>query len=517
MTETTLPPKFTLPKLSTKLVNTIIGVAIMLLGPLFTAPEFSFPAAERLINMGFPVVDGNALVSFSDAGWTAAIIFIGLVYLWITVDTFWPSLFGMIVITLNPYYPMPAVLAQYLGNPMTFNILFLTIFLAAIIKSQIINYVANYLLTRNFLKGRPWILLGTLMVASYFGALIDAVAIVFLLWPVCYFILEEIGCKPGDKLSTFMVGNIIAGMIFGISTDIIKGPVLFMTSGFTAFVTQNPHLNLPQINIASWLLMAFIISMCIILVILFAMRFIFRVDVEGLRNFDTEKLKRNPLPPMNWKQKTLIYLFSGYIVYMLLPNFLPASFALTGFLRQNAMFGTFILFTAIMTIRYKGEPLAKMTDIAPVVPWNLFFLLAITFYIGGLLTNPSTNIPIILELSIANALQGLDYLSFLLLTILFAMIVTNLLNSVVSAIILAPVIATVSLSYGFVTMPIVALFVYAISSALLTPAAGVPAALMYGNKDWLPGNAAPFYAVFFTTIISIVILVVAIPLARILF
>ncbi len=54
-------------------------------------------------------------------------------------------------------------------------------------------------------------------------------------------------------------------------------------------------------------------------------------------------------------------------------------------------------------------------------------------------------------------------------------------------------------------------------SAILTPAAGVPGAMLHGNKEWLPGNASMTYAIFFSICISIVTLVVGIPLALMLF
>lgn len=500
------------------IANIIIGVSIMLLGPFFSSPEFSFPATEKLINLGFPVVDGNVLISFSETGWVAAIIFLGLLWLWVTVDIFWPSLLGMTLIALNPLYSLPGVISGFLGTPTIFLILFLLFFIAALIKSKVIDYVANFLLTRDFLHGKPWMLLAVLMFTTYLCSMISTLSTVLLLWPVVYLILEEIGCKPGDKLSTFMIGNIVGVVVFAVTTDIIKGPLMFMVSGFRSFALQNPQLCLPEIDVIAWLFMTITMSMSGIFLILFSMRFIFKVDVEPLRNFDTKKLKQNPLPPMNWQQKTIVIAFIIYVVWMLLPHVLPAELEITKYLKGKSVLGAFIVFTVFNMIKYKGEPLVKISELAATVPWGLFFLLATTFYFGNQLTNVKTNIPIFLETLVSSSLVGFSYFPFLIFTIFFALICTNIINSVVSAVILAPVIATVAISYGFNAMPIVVLFIYVTGSALLTPASGVLGAVLYGNTTWFPGGkGAVFYSTFFTIIVLIIVFVIGLPLANILF
>ncbi len=73
-----------------------------------------------------------------------------------------------------------------------------------------------------------------------------------------------------------------------------------MLSGFSAFLANNPQSGLGLFNPMSWIIMTFILSIIAILAIVFCMRFIFRVDVSPLKNFDTQKLKDTPLPPMNY-------------------------------------------------------------------------------------------------------------------------------------------------------------------------------------------------------------------------
>ncbi len=501
-----------------KLIHTLIGLAIMLLGPLMASPEFYFPANPRLEAMGIPIIDGNAIIAMSAAGWTAATVFIGMLWLWVFVETFWSSLIGVLLIAFSPHFPLPQFMAQYMGNPTTFLIFFILFFSAALTKSNVVVYISNYLLTRKYLQGRPYMLMLAILIAAYAGAWFDGgLGTVFLIWPVTYLILTEAGYKPGDKVSTFMVGNVIAGLVFALLTNIIKGPVLFMSSGYTNYVSNNPNLGLEHINVASWTLFTAILCVITTILLFLGARFILKLDVEAIKNFDTEKLKNKPLPPMNWKQKTLLYLFAIYIAWMVIPSLLPQTIPFIAYCKSKAFAGSMALFAVMIIIKRKNEPLIKLPEVAAAVPWGLYFLLAAALYFGGILTNPKTNIPILLEMLISNALQGLDFIPFLLLTMLLAIVATNLMNSIVTGIIGSPIIASVALNYGFPALPIVVLFLFILMSAMLTPAAGVPGAMLHGNKEWLPGKAAMSYAVFFTIVISIVTVAVGIPLALAIF
>ncbi len=499
-----------------KVINTIIGLAILIFAPFTKAPEFIYTATPKLEAMGFAIVDGMATVSMSQAGWAALTIFIGLLYLWILVDTFWPSLLGIVVIALNPNYTIPQIMAQYLGNPITVVTFFLFFFSAALVKSNVVNYVSNYILSSDKLKGRPWLLILTLIIAIYITSWLDVMSAVLVTCPIVYLILSECGYKPGDMLSTFMVGNILGGCTLAAVGDVIKGPFFYVNSAYSVFVANNPQLGIEQINLASWILFTVILSIVIIALILFSMRFIFKVDVSKLENLDTNKFKENKLPPMTWKHKTLLVLFLIYVAFMILPSILPAS-PFVKLWASKTNIGSMAIFCALVAIRRGNDPLINVPQVASAVPWGIFYVLAAAFFFGGIITQPGANIPIILEMEISSALQGVNEVTFLALVVLLGFVLTNLMNSIVCGIILSPVIITIALSYGFDAVPILIAFLYVLLSALLTPAAGFPGAMLYGNKEWLPGSSAVFYAVFFSIVSMLALIVVGIPLAKILF
>ncbi len=499
------------------IINTLIGLAIMIIGPFLKIPSFSFPTTPRLEGLGFEAIDGFVSLSLTPMGWAAGLIFLGVLYLWIFVDTFWPSVLAIALLGLNPNFTMPQVMAAFFGNPLTYFTFFLLFFVTALVKTEVVKYISNYFLTRNFLKGKPWTLMLTLLLVSFMAFWLDQFSTLFMMWAVTYLILNEAGFKPGDKVATFMVGNIVAMLILQTLCNIIYGPVMFMSSGYTGFVMRNPELGLSPINPPTWILLTLTISVCTVALMFFMARFVLKLDVEPIKNFDTEKFKENPLPPLNWKQKTTLLIFACLLSWMIVPSFLPKTWAITGFMHQNLYAASIFSFIALISIKHKGEPLARMPELAAGMPWGMFFLLGSAFYFGGLLTDAGTNIPILLEVAISNSLHGLSYMAFMFIGIAMALIFSNLMNSIVFGIIVAPIMATVALSYGFNAMPIVIIFIVTLASAILTPAAGVPGAFLYGNKEWLPGNEALKYALFFCFCITLVTIVIGIPLAQMLF
>ena len=72
---------------------------------------------------------------------------------------------------------------MFLGNPMVVMLFFLFMVAAAIVYSNLAGWLARYLMTRDFIKGRPWVLTTTFLITTYLVAFLDQVSATFLMWP----------------------------------------------------------------------------------------------------------------------------------------------------------------------------------------------------------------------------------------------------------------------------------------------------------------------------------------------
>jgi len=209
-------------------IHMVIGLGIMFFGRMLPAPSMVVEASEKLINLGLPQVDGGVLLSITPVGMTVVTIFIGVVYLWTTVDTMWPSLLGVLLLGMSDYAPMTVVLKQYLGNPMVVMIFFLFVFAAILVHSNLSHYLVRWFMTHPRVQGRPWLFTAAILLATYFVGFFEQVTACFLMLPVLYVVFEEVGFKKGDRYVTFMTVNIIVMALLSFASDPIKAGAFYL-------------------------------------------------------------------------------------------------------------------------------------------------------------------------------------------------------------------------------------------------------------------------------------------------
>ncbi len=496
-----------------QIVHTIIGISLMLFGRFIPGPSMVVESSERLINLGLPAVDGGLLLAIPPFGMNIIGLFLGVVYLWSTVHIVWPSILSVILLGFSDYAPMPQVLVQFFGNPLIVYIVFLLLFAAILVRANIAVYLARFLVTLPIVNGRPWVLTFVLLVTCYAVACLGQISSVFIMWPTLYVIFEQAGFKKGDPYVSIMVVASLMMILLSFATDPIKDGSFFLLSNLMVLSANNPAQNIEPINLAKFLLFGFSVSVTATLAIFSYIRFIAKPDVSALRNFNTEELKKNPLPPMTWKQKSIIFFLGAFAAWMLLPGIIGRESGLGAFISHNMLGGTMIIIFAMTFIHYKGEPIADLREFGPGFPWGIFFLIAVAFLLGAAMVHKDARITLYLEYGLRNLLGGMSYTPLIMATCVIALLVTNFSNSGASGIMLTPVLLAMCDALGVPPNPLLACFFFTIMIAAITPAASPFAAMLFANKDWIDANHATRYAFIFSVIILLCMFAVGIPLA----
>lgn len=500
-----------------QVLHTLIGLAIMFFGRYLPAPSIAVETSQRLTDLGFPIVDGLSVISISPQGMTVATLFIGIVYLWSTVDTFWPSILGILALGISEFGPMNKVLGQFLNNPMSIAILFLMFFAAALVQSNISSYLARWLLTRPALRGKPWLLTTMMLATCYLVACVEQVSAVFLMWPVLYTLFKMAGYKKGDTYVSLMMANSIMVILLSFASDPIKGGAFYLLSNLYTITGANPDLTVQPIGFAPYLLFSIVISAVSLLLIVASMRYIFRADVSKLANIDINEFNRNPLPPMNWQQKGCIIVFGIFMLWMLLPSMIGVQNPIGRFCAQNAMAGSAFCVFLLTFVNFRGKPIASLKDFAPRFPWGVYILIAVALFMGGVLLQPVTNIVVFMEYVLRTALAGLSYTTLIAAVCCLALLVTNICNSVAAGVLFTPILLAMSSALGVDARPLLACFYFIVLIAAVTPAGSPYAALLFENKDWIDSKDAFKYTAASSIIILIALLVVGVPLATMIF
>jgi sodium-dependent dicarboxylate transporter 2/3/5 len=499
------------------LVHSIIGVSIMLLGRFVPAPHLSVPANEKLQAAGIPLVDGTHWLGITPEGMVIIGLFFGVVYLWTTVDSLWPSFLGVALYGMSSHVPMPQALNQFMGNPMTVMLFFLFMFAAILMRSNISAYLARWFMTHRIVKGRPWAFTAMILAGTYFVAMLEQTTACFLMWPALYVVFDHVGFKRGDRYVTLMIVNTMMMALLSFATDPFKGGAFYLLSNMNMLAAASAPGTVVPLNIASYLIFSLTISAASIGAILFFMRYVYRVDVTPLQRIDPDILKKDELPPFSLQQKLILALFFLYSLWLLLPGIIGKNNPLGAFLAANAMAASMVIIFLASAIRVGGKPLADLPQTNQSYPWRTFVLIATAFLLGGAITKPETNVTLYMEFFLKTHLAGFSELGLTVLIISLAIIVTNFCNSVVAGFIFTPVILALSSGLGFAANPIIACFIFIVLIAAVTPAASPFAAILYDNPDWISRRNVAVNALVSSLVIMGVVIVVGIPLAGVLF
>lgn len=500
----------------TKIIHTIIGLVIMFSGHFL--PNFSMvvPPDAKLAPLNLPAVDGGVLLSVTHTSMIVTLIFFGVIYLWTFVDTVWPGLLGIVALIFSGYAPAGKVFSMFLGNPMVVMIFFLLMLAAAIVYSNLAQWVARYLMSRSFVNGRPWVLTATILGTTFIVAFLDQVTSLFLMWPVLFTILEKAGFKKGDKYTSVMTVNIVIVALLSFSTDPFKGGAFYLLSNLHNLAASTGSTAV-ELNTAAYFAFALLISVCVIILLLLMMKFVYRIDVSPLRKLDAASINKEPLPPMNLQQKLVLFDFLLYAAWLLVPAIIGKGNPVGAFLAKNTLTGSILVVLILAVAMSKGKPIVDIMTSNKLYAWRVFLLIAVAFLLGGIMTGKGTNVALVMEYGLRDLLGGMNYTAICICVILIGIIFTNFCNSVVLGLVLSPVLLAVAASFGVDSGPMMACFIYAVLIAACTPAASPFAALLYGQSDWIDPPAIARYTVISSGLVVLTLVVVGLPLAKMIF
>ncbi|MCH4207336.1 MAG: hypothetical protein LKF79_03565 [Solobacterium sp.] len=476
--------------LRNKIINSVIGVAIM----------FVF----RFLPLN--------LTGVTEIGMQIIGIFLGTLYLWTFVDVLWPSLLAIVMIGFSDYGTMSEVMKLCFGNITVVQAFYMMCFVGAMVHNKITLYIGRFFITRKISNGRPWLfsfilLLGCFLIAVF----VNAFAPIFLFWPVMYSICEDLGFKKTDKYPRIMLILIVMASLLGFPVPPYMNNGLALLSNFRT-ISANAGATYTISN-GTYFITTFVLALFMLIVLVLFTKFVLRPDVTPLKHVDVEQFKKNPLPPMNIRQKIIGISFILFIFVMLVPTLVPDLPGMS-FLSSNALGMAFTFVAVLAAIPLKdGKPVLEFPAVmATDFAWPTYFIITAAILLGNVLTNESTGVTVFLNNILSPIFTGMSPLVFTIVLLLIAVVLTNLCNSLVIGMILQPVVLMYCTSAGVDAAPIVTLLIFfVLLSACVTPAASLFAAIMFGNKEWLTSSDVYRYAGTFLVVEIALILCVGIP------
>lgn len=412
--------------------------------------------------------------------------FIGMVILWSAVNSIWPSILGLLVISFSGIIPdatgyasVKAVFMNAFGNENSIVIMLSLVFFSGLVYVGCTPYMARFFLTRKVIEGRPYVLMFMIFLCSYIlGGTTSPMASMLLLWPIAIEICENYGYNKGNPVFYSYICGIYLASTLGQPMFPFKGASYVIVSAFEKVTGLS-------VNYGVYILYSFVMAMLVLFAYMLMLKFVFRLDMSNLKSITVAEVAKDKLPPMNAQQKTFFIALVLYILALLLPPFFK-HMAWAQFLSNLGIVGiTVITIVILMMIPYKGGFLMDFKGIASKhFVWDMFFLVSAALYACNQMTADVTGIKPMLINILQPILGGKSDIIFVAILLAFVIITTNFANNAGMAVAILPIVVAFMDQYPGVNITALYMTIcMMVFVALLTPAASPGCGMLHAQRD----------------------------------
>ena len=124
-------------------------------------------------------------------------ILVGVVYGMSMVDVFWPSLCAILALAITSG-DMATVLTKSVGSDVVWGMIMIFVVLYALQTEGVAKFLANAIISRKVLKGRPWLFSFAILLGISLISIISPEAGMLLFWEIIYSTCDTVGI-PRDS------------------------------------------------------------------------------------------------------------------------------------------------------------------------------------------------------------------------------------------------------------------------------------------------------------------------------
>ncbi|MDR1604225.1 MAG: hypothetical protein LBS10_05475 [Gracilibacteraceae bacterium] len=440
-------------------------------------------AAGWLLSFAFPpsAEDPATNIGLTQIGIRTLFVFLACVYGWSITTEVWPSMLAFCFLPLTGSINTTQLLAAGFGSDLGFFTIVLLVFIAFLTEIGVPRFIANWMLTRRILAGHPWRFFFTILIITWFLSTINTFMSAFLMWSILYGVFEKAGYKKQDKFPTYVFFGI--GLCVGVSLSA-------MPWSMNAIVLHNflsTYLGIP-IDVAKYLAFSIPFSLISIIVYLILCKFVFRVDLQGLKNVDMSFIPKEELEVTPDRAVGLLSL-AALILMMIVPVFTQNVAALAGFNAIMASFGyagkALIILGVLIIFRVGEKRLFEYDKFSGQLKWGVIGIIWIVVPLGSCLTNPAAGIQAFLRSTLIPMVQDLNFFVFVIIITALVVIVTNFMANMPVAMMFAPIALGMAAANGVAEESVGFLLVVACTIAWLVPSSSPAGILLYMNPEWL--------------------------------
>ena len=395
--------------------------------------------------------------------------FIGAIYGWVTIGTFWPSIVALAGIGIS--IGMNQMLVAGFANLVFIGLIFIMPIINFCTETGAFQWIIDKVLSSKAMQGKGWLTVWILFIVTYLLGFANPIIICIIICSFATIICKQVGIEKNEKFPIYVY--------LGIAFSAMLGQILlpFAGTGLTLIMAYNTMFPDYPLNFIKYLV--FMLPMGVILVTIYTLllKFVFRVDVSKVANFKSPY----EIGKMNGNQKISLFFFLMYIVLMLIST-LPLG-AVSAFLGKFGLAGiTFVVLAVMALLKNKdGTPLTNVEQGLSTAPWGLVVMMCYIMVIAAYMNTPETGIPTAMA-ALLTPFTALPPLVFVVVSLAFAAILTNFANNMLIIVLVMPFMFNFSSSIGLTPTGMIAILFVMAQFALITPGASPVTAVAMGQE-----------------------------------
>jgi len=431
-------------------------------------------AALIMIGFGFLPPFGQITVQ----GMRILGIFLGMIFAWCFGEIIWASFLALIMASICGFGVINSNYTSAFGNASIGTMIAVMIFCYAVQQCGLLTEVARWITSMKIVQKTPYSLLVGFYAASIILSMLvsNCIPVIFILWALFYEIADQIGIKPYSSFAGVMLCGV--AVISNMACAAMPYCAMVILEQNIARASETTF----TFNTILYLIVFILICLSMLLFVL-VFRFVCRLK------FDFEIPARNTYKmSISTEMKYVLGTFSVMLFFLVVPNIMPqTSFMYQLFVGKLGAMGIFLIGVVVLAIvKVNGKPVLNATKaLADGVSWELMILMGSAVCVSGYLTADGMGIlPTVVAL-LDPIVAGKSATTIIIIFAVISLIMTNVINDVVTASIMIPLAMSFVMSAGGSTQLLMIVTVAATMQGCLMASGAVVGAMMHGNTQWL--------------------------------
>lgn len=386
--------------------------------------------------------------SVTEVGVNTIGVFLGIIVaIFITGDTLWPSVLGMVGLTVAGYFQnFNGAISTVFGSSMVFGFFLITAVINCMNDSGTGEAIASILLTRKIFQKKPLLLsfffLFTFSVATNF---MNSVGTLMLGLPILDALLEHANVKPGDKYAKFMnLGLFLAIMLGFTYRSVVMPDINFRFDFFTEALAGTGV----QLHLGLYTVFLILTGTLFLALYVVAMKVVFKCDFGGLSTLDFREMPE--IVSKAHLDKYQVTFIAAFMVFAL-SGLAPASWTLVKSIGQYGILGLLCVLLFFLKRKDANGNVVMMFDFGKylkTVPWTVALSLGIFSAIGTALAADVCGIKDWLVATMGSVLANGGSVTLALICILGVCVLTQFFNNAATMTIFAALVAPLTVPFA---------------------------------------------------------------------